>query len=151
MYFMKADVKNIRAIWASIFFVLATPHTVQAHVSDIHLKVKRQILTIDSLPGIDGYIIKSLTIELAPNVSVGEHMHEGFIYAYVLQGSVRSQLDNGEIMEYGEADSWVEPPLVCHIRTKNASDTESAKLLVLFIGKEDARLWKLTQYTHRLI
>lgn len=137
---MKTDVKKIRAIWASIFFVLATPHTVQAHGADIHQKVKRQLLTNNSLPDIDGYIVKSLTTEFAPNMSVGEHRHEGFIYAYVLQGSVRSQLDNGEIIEYGEGDSWVEAPFVRHILTKNTSDTESAKLLILFIGKEGARL-----------
>ena len=67
-------------------------------------------------------------------------MHEGFIYAYVLKGSVRSQLYNGEVREYMEGDSWVEEPLVRHTLTENASDTASVKLLVLFIGKEDARL-----------
>jgi quercetin dioxygenase-like cupin family protein len=137
---MKAYVKNVSAIWASIFFVFTTPHSAQAHDSDTHPKVKRQILTIDSLPGIDAHIVKSLTIELAANVRVGEHMHEGFIYAYLLQGSIRSQLDNGEIIEYAEGDSWVEPPLSRHTLTENTSDTEPAKLLIVFIGKEDARL-----------
>jgi quercetin dioxygenase-like cupin family protein len=103
-------------------------------------KVKRQVLTIDPLPGIDGHIVKSLTIELAANVSVGEHMHGGFIYAYVLQGSVRSQLDNGEMIEYEKGDSWVEPPLTRHTLTENTSDTEPVKLLIVFVGKEDAKL-----------
>jgi hypothetical protein len=35
---MKAYVKNIRAIWPSIFFALLTSHVVQAHVPDTHPK-----------------------------------------------------------------------------------------------------------------
>ena len=137
---MKMKTKALTGVLASILFILFNSYAVHAHSSDKNPSVKRQMLSIDSLSNIAGHTLKSLIIELAPNVSVGEHKHEGFIYAYVLEGRVRSQLNKGKIVEYEKGDSWVEPPLILHTLTQNASDKEPAKLLVLFIAKDGARL-----------
>jgi hypothetical protein len=57
-----------------------------------------------------------------------------FVFAYVLEGSVRSQLGDEAIRTYVEGQSWSEPPGAHHLVTENVSATEPARLLVVFIG-----------------
>lgn len=52
----------------------------------------------------------------------------------VLEGSLRSQLDDGPIRTYQTGQSWSEAPGAHHVLTENVSTTEPAKLLVIFVA-----------------
>ncbi|MFV8262457.1 cupin domain-containing protein [Mycolicibacterium peregrinum] len=69
------------------------------------------------------------------------HRHgEAFVYAYVLEGSVRSAVDDNPVTTYRAGENWVEQPGAHHPVTENASDTDPAKLLVVFVSNTGDRL-----------
>ncbi|WP_220040339.1 cupin domain-containing protein [Nonomuraea aridisoli] len=59
---------------------------------------------------------------------------QAFVYAYVLDGTVRSKLDDKPVTTYRPGENWVEQPGAHHVLTENASPTEPAKLLVVFVS-----------------
>ena len=102
--------------------------------------VERQVVTAAALPNLPGHSLTAVTVELAPGVTVPAHRHEGFVFVYVLEGTVRSQLDDGPVLDYAAGKSWVEPPGTLHSLTQNPSTTETAKVLAVFVAKDGARL-----------
>ena len=63
------------------------------------------------------------------------HRHAGsaFIYAYVLEGEIRSQVDDEPARVYRPGESWFEKPGAHHRVSENASNTQRARLLAVFI------------------
>ena len=89
-----------------------------------------------ALPNVEGKTFTSVIVEFPPAARAAPHRHgAAFVYAYVLAGTLRSQLDDEPIRTYREGESWFEPPGAHHVLTENPSATESAKLLVIFISK----------------
>ena len=64
------------------------------------------------------------------------HVHLGSVFAYVLEGSVVSQVRDEKPMTYTKGQSWYEQPKSPHLVSKNASQTEPAKLLVFLLSQE---------------
>jgi quercetin dioxygenase-like cupin family protein len=77
-----------------------------------------------------------LTVDYAPGASSEVHVHPGSVFAYVLEGTVVSQLEGDEPMKYTKGQSWYESPKKPHVVSKNASKTEPAKLLVFLLSQE---------------
>ncbi len=102
--------------------------------------VDRKSLVSEALSNVPGHAFNAITVTLDPNTSVGAHAHDAFVYAYVIEGSIRSQIDDGEIIEYTVGDSWTEPRGVIHTLTHNPSATDKATILVIFVGRAGARL-----------
>ncbi len=57
-----------------------------------------------------------------------------FVCAYILEGPVRSKLDDNPATTYHQGENWVEQPGVRHVITENTSRSEPAKLLVVFVA-----------------
>jgi quercetin dioxygenase-like cupin family protein len=88
------------------------------------------------IANIPGKSFTSAIVTFPPGVKAAPHRHgDAFVYAYVLAGEVRSQLDDAPAVIYRAGESWYEPPGAHHRLTENTSATEPAKLLVVFIGK----------------
>jgi quercetin dioxygenase-like cupin family protein len=70
-----------------------------------------------------------------PSASSAPHRHarSAFIYAYVLSGEIQSQVDDEPARIYRPGESWFESPGAHHRVSANASNTESAWLLAVFI------------------
>ncbi len=102
--------------------------------------VERKLLLKEAMPNLEGHDLTAVTVALSPGVMVPAHRHDGFVFVYVLEGIVQSQLDSAETETYHAGDSWVEPPGVLHTLTRNASNEDSAKILAVFVAKSDARL-----------
>ena len=78
---------------------------------------------------------------LPPGAKAVPHRHGGaFVYAYVLSGSVRSQLDDGPAKVYRAGEDWYEAPGALHKLTENTSKTLPARLLVVFIAPTGSAL-----------
>ncbi len=70
-----------------------------------------------------------------PDARAVPHRHgDAFVYAYVLEGTVSSQLEGEPAHVYHQGENWSEPPGAHHLATENVSPTEPAKLLVVFIA-----------------
>ncbi len=110
--------------------------------------VERQMLYQTPLPDFPGRMVTALTIEIAPGAVVGPHRHGGFIYVYLLEGRVRSQMENEETVEYVAGQSWVEEADALHSQTTNPSTTESAKFLAVVYSDVDAHITKPEMDNH---
>jgi quercetin dioxygenase-like cupin family protein len=87
------------------------------------------------LPNVPGKTFTSVIVTFPPGGRAAPHRHgQAFVFAYALEGSVRSQLDNEPAGTYAAGQSWSEPPGAHHLVTENVSATLPAKLLVVFIS-----------------
>jgi quercetin dioxygenase-like cupin family protein len=88
-----------------------------------------------ALPNVKGKTFTSAIVDFPPNARAMPHRHgQAFVYAYVLEGTVRSQLDDEPISTYQPGENWVEQPGAHHVLTENTSQTERARLLVVFVS-----------------
>jgi quercetin dioxygenase-like cupin family protein len=65
------------------------------------------------------------------------HPHSAFVTGYVLSGTIRSQVDDGETNVFHAGESWTENPGAHHTISENASATEPASLLAIFVVDTD--------------
>jgi quercetin dioxygenase-like cupin family protein len=87
------------------------------------------------LPNVPGKTFTSATVTFPPAARAVPHRHgDAFVYAYVLEGTVSSQLEGRPDRVYHHGESWSEDPGAHHLSTANTSSTEPAKLLVVFIA-----------------
>lgn len=91
------------------------------------------------LPNVPGKSMKGVLVEYGPGGSSRAHTHpkSAFIYATVLEGAIRSQVNDGPVTVYRAGESWAEAPGDHHGISANASDTEPAKLLAVFVVDTD--------------
>jgi quercetin dioxygenase-like cupin family protein len=77
----------------------------------------------------------SRVVDYPPGGQSIPHRHAGsaFIYAYVLEGEIRSQVDDEPAWVYRPGEGWFEKPGAHHRVSENASDTHRARLLAVFI------------------
>ncbi len=87
------------------------------------------------LPNVPGKSMRGVLVEYEPGGSSPAHTHpdSAFIYATVLEGAIRSQVNDGPVTVYRAGESFAELPGDHHSVSANASDTESAKLLAVFV------------------
>jgi len=94
-----------------------------------------------ALPNVKGKTFTSEIVYFPPNARAVPHRHgSAFVYAYVLEGTVRSQLAGEPVRTYHQGQNWVEPPGAHHLLTENPSLTKPAKLLVIFVANTGAKL-----------
>ncbi len=88
-----------------------------------------------ALPNVPGKNMKGVLVEYGPGASSPAHTHpaSAFIYATVLEGAVRIQVNGGPVTVYRAGENFVEMPGDHHDISANASDTEPAKLLAVFV------------------
>ena len=93
------------------------------------------------LPNVKGKTFTSEIVYFPPNARAAPHRHgSAFVYAYVLEGTIRSQLTGEPVRTYHQGQYWVERPGAHHLLTENTSRTRPAKLLVIFISNTGAKL-----------
>jgi quercetin dioxygenase-like cupin family protein len=90
-----------------------------------------------ALPDMPGKSMKVVTVSYAPGAQSPGHRHgQAFVYAYVLEGKVRTQVEGEPEKVVGPGEGWFEAPGAHHIVSGNASKTEPAKFLVVFIAND---------------
>jgi quercetin dioxygenase-like cupin family protein len=93
------------------------------------------------LPNVPGKSLTAIVVNFAPGASSPVHHHAGSVYAYVLTGGIRSEnSETGPAREYRAGESFFEPPGSVHLVTANASETEPASLLAVFVADDGATL-----------
>ena len=94
-----------------------------------------------SLPNVPGKSIKGVLVEYGPGVASSAHTHpkSAFIYATVLEGAIRTSVNDGPVVIYRAGQNFSEMPGDRHTLDENASKTEPAKLLAVFVVDTDEK------------
>jgi quercetin dioxygenase-like cupin family protein len=87
------------------------------------------------IPNIDGKRMVAVVVTYPPGGKSTPHHHAGsaFIYAHVLSGAIRSQVDDEPAKVYQVGEGFYEVPGSHHRISENASDRDPAKLLAVFV------------------
>jgi quercetin dioxygenase-like cupin family protein len=94
-----------------------------------------------SLPNVPGKTLTGIVVSYAPGERSPAHMHAGSVMAYVLSGAIRSENSaTGPVKVYHTGESFFEPPGSKHLVSENASTTEPASLLAIFVADDGAHL-----------
>jgi quercetin dioxygenase-like cupin family protein len=90
------------------------------------------------LPNVPGKTLTVVQVDYRPGGFSVPHRHpaSGFVFAYVLSGTVRSQVEGEQVREYSAGETWTEPPNSHHIVSANASKTEPARLMAYVIADD---------------
>jgi quercetin dioxygenase-like cupin family protein len=87
------------------------------------------------LPNVPGKSVEGVLVEYGPGGYSPGHTHakSAFIYATVLEGAIRSQVNDGPVTTYEAGQSFSELPGDRHGVSANACKTQPAKLLAVFV------------------
>ena len=91
------------------------------------------------LPSVPGKSIRGVLVEYEPGGSSSAHTHpdSAFIYATILEGAIRSPVNDGPVTTYRAGESFSEFPGDRHGVSENASTIEPARLLAVFVVDTD--------------
>jgi quercetin dioxygenase-like cupin family protein len=92
-----------------------------------------------AITNIPGKSLVAVVVDYAPGAASPSHVHakSAFIFAYVLSGEIESQVNDGASRIYRAGESFYETPGSRHPVSRNASKTEPAKLLAVFVVDTD--------------
>ncbi|MDQ7250468.1 cupin domain-containing protein [Dongia sedimenti] len=87
------------------------------------------------LPNVLGKSMRAVLVEYPPGgISAAHtHPHSAFIYATVLEGAVKSKVNDGPVTVYTAGQSFAEMPGDHHAVSENTSTTQPARLLAVFV------------------
>jgi len=126
----------IKSIAAAVIVTAALANP--AGAKDAHAGEKAAKVTLvyeHELPNAPGKSIKGILVEYGPGGFSEAHTHpsSAFIYATVLEGSIRSQVNDDPAKVYKAGESFSEMPGDRHSVSENGSKTKPAKLLAVFV------------------
>ena len=93
-----------------------------------------------ALPNVPGKRVTIVRVFYGPGGFTRAHRHAGSVTAYVTKGEIRSQLGGGPVETFKVGQSFFEPPGATHLVSANASNTEPAELIAVFVADEGAQL-----------
>lgn len=117
----------IAAVFAAIALSIAPGHA--------HELEEVSVAFEHAIPNIPGKSLIALVVSYPPGGKSLSHHHAGsaFIYAHVLSGAIRSQVDDEPARVFRVGEGFHEVPGSHHRMSENASDHEPASLLAVFI------------------
>ncbi|QZP31173.1 cupin domain-containing protein [Pseudomonas sp. DR48] len=101
---------------------------------------KVTVLQDQMLQNVPGKKALMIEVDYKPGQSSIAHKHEGTAMAYVLSGSITSQVKGEKAITYKAGEFWYEPAGSEHLVSKNASKTKPAKLLVFMVLSPDEKV-----------
>jgi quercetin dioxygenase-like cupin family protein len=88
-----------------------------------------------AIPNTEGKSLVAVVVTYPPGGRSPAHRHarSAFIYAHVLSGAIRSQVDDEPANVYRVGEGFYEVPGSHHRISENASDRDPASLLAVFV------------------
>ena len=120
-----------------VFLVLLFPLLAASSSAGAQIAKETPLVTKDppDVPGKQGLVE---TVVLAPGEVDPAHRHNADVFAYVLEGSVITQVQGAKPQTVHAGEVFYESPTDVHIASRNASTTEPATLLVFFVKPKGA-------------
>lgn len=134
--------RNSFCMFAMVFFAASGALAQEAGTETV------TVVYDHALPNVPGKSLKGVLVEYAPGGTSSAHTHpkSAFIYATVLEGAIRSQVNDGPVKVYHAGESFSEYPGDRHGVSENDSATKPARLLAVFVVDTDEKTL-LTPYT----
>ncbi|QQO11873.1 cupin domain-containing protein [Bradyrhizobium diazoefficiens] len=124
----------MRRILIATAVCAAFPPAAHAAETAAAKSAKVSVVFDHALPNVPGKSMKGVLVEYGPGGFSPAHIHApSFIYATVLEGAIRSQVNDDPAKVYHKGENFFEKPGDRHAVSSNASDTEPAKLLAVFV------------------
>jgi quercetin dioxygenase-like cupin family protein len=119
----------VGAAYAAVAITVAMPAVAFAD-GDVVTPIFEQ-----AIPNIPGKSLSAVVVDHPPGGTSLPHAHakSAFIFAYVLAGEIESQVNDGPKRVYRAGESFYETPGSSHPISLNASKTQPAKLLAVFV------------------
>ncbi|REG49121.1 hypothetical protein B0G80_5454 [Paraburkholderia sp. BL6669N2] len=92
-----------------------------------------------------GKVLTAQVVHYGPGGSSQSHHHDADVFAFVLSGKILSGEEGEEAKVYNVGEGHFERRDQHHVISKNASATEPASMLVVFIANQNA---SLTTFDH---
>ena len=140
MIMTRRDVVASLALFAE---VLASTRAVGAESQAASAAAPRPPVFTHDLPNVslDGWEVTVSHVDYPPGRVGAPHQHAGFVLAYVLQGNIVAKVSGqGPERTYAVGEMFYEQPGAVHEVSRNASQTEPAKLLAMIFAKKGATL-----------
>ncbi|KRC12364.1 cupin [Hydrogenophaga sp. Root209] len=131
---MKTSWRSTIALAAAAIGSLATP---LANAHGLGEKVTPSMR--QEISNIPGKSLVAVVVDYAPGAASPSHVHakSAFIHGYVISGAIESQVNEGPKQILRAGQSFYEPPGARHPVSRNASKTQPAKLLAVFVVDTD--------------
>ncbi|WP_343612698.1 cupin domain-containing protein [Novosphingobium sp.] len=126
----------MKRIAAALLFLAST---VPAQAAPERPEESKKIAFMQALPNVPGKSLIAVEVTYPPRGASPAHRHapSAFIFAYVISGEIRSSVDDAPPRVFKAGESWFENPGAHHGVSENASDTEPARLLAVFVADSD--------------
>jgi quercetin dioxygenase-like cupin family protein len=99
---------------------------------------RRRDVIKQELPGESPRDILLVEVTYPPGSGSPPHLHANGVVAFVVAGTIASKVGDGAEQTFGAGSAWWEPPGAIHRVSRNASTTESAKLLAIYVAPKGA-------------
>lgn len=103
-------------------------------------KITATKISEEKLAHVPGKTVTVEIVEFPPGAISPEHHHAGSVTAYILSGTLRSQLAGGPLIEYKPGETFFEPPGAVHVFAENPSTTEPARFMAIHVADDGAQL-----------
>jgi quercetin dioxygenase-like cupin family protein len=125
----------MRARYALLFLLTSISPALAAPAAEV-----KQLLA-ETLANAPGQKLTAVMVNYPPGGKSAAHKHAGSVFAFVVSGKIRSQNSaTGPAKVYGAGEGFFEPQGSTHLISENASDTEAASLLAVFVAPDGAML-----------
>jgi quercetin dioxygenase-like cupin family protein len=122
---------------------LATPAAAQP--APVRGASTRRDVIKQRLPGEPEREITLVEVTYPPGAGSPPHAHANGVMAFVVSGTVTSKVGDGPEQTFHAGDAWWEPVGAIHCVSRNASSTETARLLAIYIAAAGATAADLMQ------
>jgi len=96
-----------------------------------------RLLSCEPLADLPGKSVTTALVVFPPRAYSLAHRHPGSVTAYVVSGLIRSQIETTPAQTYAAGSTWFEPAGALHVFAENASASETAELLAVFVTDRD--------------
>ncbi|HEY3037768.1 MAG TPA: cupin domain-containing protein [Pyrinomonadaceae bacterium] len=120
-----------------LFLLLAFSSVLAFSSADAQVGTVTRLMTKD-LPDVAGKEGMIEIVDFAPGEASQPHRHNADLFVYVLEGTVITQVKGGKPQTVHAGEVFHESPTDLHIVSRNASETQPAKLLVFYVKAKGA-------------
>ena len=120
-----------------LFRLLALSSVLALSSANAQTGTATRLMTND-LPDVPGKKGMVETVDFAPGEVSQPHRHNADLFVYVLEGSIITQVKGGSPQTVHAGEVFYESPTDVHIVSRNASETQPAKLLVFYVKAKGA-------------
>ena len=101
------------------------------------IPTRRDVIS-QEIPGEPPRDLSLVEVTYPPGTGSPPHLHANGVMAFVVSGKVASKVGEGLEQIFHAGDAWLEPPGAIHRVSRNASSTEPATLLAIYVAAREA-------------